>query len=405
MNISDDILRSPLVILTGAGASVPLGKLTTKQFIQHLLDNLAALYTQHKRAAEYLGRVLPAALAASLDVEDILGTLEDRVRFIDFLLADPEFARDVLFGDVTRATSYRARDLAARDIIYDKVIDHYGDVDANQAADLYRGLIGHLRDWTDQVVDRPILSLPFFTLNYDRAVEAACSVLGVPCVDGIQAVKGRTERRWTPSAFEEYRERSDSATTVLIKLHGSVRLGRRSMAAYGLGEDELVELPESIQRDPQPYKHAVLYPSRGAKEIDREPFYTHYRAFGGCLRRAALLLVVGCSLRDVEVRTALRTATEDNQALRILVLDPQAQHEDVARAVHTTPERVAVERREFTVEDPDTVERGTSPLMGLVRGYLSSALGREQVGTAYAFGKTAESARRPGTPLESQVSL
>ena len=388
MEISEDILKSPLVILTGAGASAALGKMTTAKFLQLLFENVNRLEAKNKEAGAYLRRVLPAALIQPLDVEDILGTLEDRERFLDYLLADPEFLKDVLQGDTGPAARYRGRDIAVRDFIYDQVIEHYGAIDAAASADLYRGLLGHLRQWTDQVVGHEILTLPFFTLNYDPAVEAACSALSVRCVDGIQTVPGRTERRWVRSAFQTYREHPDSTTVVLVKLHGSVRLGRRPMARYGVGEDELVELPELIIRDPEPYEHAVLYPSRGTKTLTSEPFYTHYRLFSTCLQRAALLVVIGCSLRDSDVLTALRVAVEDNPKLRLLVVDPRAQHA-VAAAIHIPPERVAVEPREFATEDPAAVERGLSPFMGLVRGYLGSALGGEQAGNAFAFGKTA----------------
>lgn len=195
---------------------------------------------------------------------------------------------------------------------------------------------------------------------------------------------------------------SDAVTIVLVKLHGSIRLGRRPMEAFGLADAELVELPEDIHRDPRPYEHAVIYPSRLPKDLTSEPFYTHYRIFNACLQRATLLLIVGCSVRDPDVQIAIRTAAEDNPRLRILVIDPRAQHEDIAARMHISPEIIAVHRRAFETEPG--AERGMSSFMGLVRGYMASALGVEP-GFPFVFGRTDEAAQFPGAlPELSQFS-
>lgn len=387
MEIAADIVKAPLVVLTGAGASVPLGKLTTREFLPHLFDIAGELDVTNREAASLLRQAVTTAMGANLDVEDVLGTLEKRADFLDYLLADPEFQRDVIKGDIRTAFGYRGRDVVARDFIYDQVLSHYGAIDTTAAADLYRGLCGHFNDWTDVGDRQRMRTLPVFTLNYDRAVEAACSVLGVRCIDGITEVPGHTERRWVRTVFQDYREADDTLSVLLVKLHGSVRLGRRPMQQYGLGHDELVELPGGLHRDPEPYMHAVIYPSRNPKELTSEPFYTHYRVFNACLQRAALLLVIGCSLRDPDVLIAVRTAAEDNPRLRVLVIDPAADHREVASRVHVSPDVIAVCRRPFAIEDAATVELGTSVFMGMVRGYLASAMGTASTG-AHGFGRT-----------------
>jgi len=66
--------------------------------------------------------------------------------------------------------------------IYDEVVACYGTVDSGAAADLYRGLLG-VMDQFD--VTDPIRTVPFFTLNYDIAVEHAVEALNLGLVDGF----------------------------------------------------------------------------------------------------------------------------------------------------------------------------------------------------------------------------
>jgi hypothetical protein len=370
--------------------------LTTSSFLDYLFDETLRFPPEQADAVLFLRNVIGVVQKQGLDVEDVLATLEKRAAFLDYLMADPEFQRDVLLGGVQQALRYRARDVAARDFIYDRVIQHYGAIDAKKAADLYRGLFAHIDTWTEQAAGGVLRTLPFFTLNYDRAVEAACSALGVPCVDGIAPVQGETERRWVRTTFHMYHEDPTHLSVVLVKLHGSVRLGRRAMARYGLGEDELVELPEGLQRDPQPYSHAVIYPTRNPKELTDEPFYTQYRVFNSCLQRAALLVVIGSSLRDPDVLIALRTALEDNARLRVLIVDPAANHIEVAGRIHVSPDVIAVERRLFAVEDAATIKRGASAFMATIRGYLAVAVGTSDMHSAFRFGTTREGPDLPG---------
>ena len=386
---------APLVLLTGAGASVPLHKLTTLGFLDLLSKSDAELQSRDSDAAQLLRRTLSSARKQGLDVEDVLAKLEDRAQVLDTLNDDVELQREVLKGDLHRSSGYRAQDIMVRDFIYDKIIEHYGTIDASASADLYRGLIGHLAQWTESAVGKPLRTLPFFTLNYDLAVEAACSTLDIACLDGITTVRGNTERRWVRTLFQSYQEK-DAPTVCLVKLHGSVRLGRLQMTPYGLGEEELVELASGMRRDPPPYRHAVIYPTRNPKALTDEPFYTQYRVFNSCLQHAALIVVIGCSLRDPDVLIALRTAVEDNPALRMLVINPATDHKAVAAAIHVPPDKVTVLQREFTIEDREYVDRGTSPLMGLLRGYLRAAVGAPSAHRAYVFGHTYDAATTPG---------
>ena len=202
-------------------------------------------------------------------------------------------------------------------------------VDASASVVLYRGLFEGLGHFD---AAKPVRTIPFFTLNYDLAVERACAGLGIPVVDGFDA--GVVERQWTPSVYREYVEQEDSMTVVLVKLHGSVRLGSSG--------GRLIELPPGTFRDPKPYRHTLLYPSLGPKSLEQEPYRTNYSIFRSCLMHAELLVVIGSTLRDAELNALIRGRVEENANLYVLVVAPDADAADAAERIGCNQDRVGV---------------------------------------------------------------
>jgi hypothetical protein len=82
-------------------------------------------------------------------------------------------------------------------------------------------------------------TLPFFTLNYDTAIEEATSNLGIRRVDGIIETPGAPEGRWTPATYTGYQPSGLEQSVVLVKLHGSVNqlVGQLGREAHGRPED------------------------------------------------------------------------------------------------------------------------------------------------------------------------
>ena len=183
-------------------------------------------------------------------------------------------------------------------------------------------------------------------------------------------------------------ESSDGTTVILVKLHGSVRWGRRSLGEIaGKPNDVIVELPHFVGRNPGKHLHAVLYPSESPKPTAAEPFRTGYRIFRHCLNHARILIVIGCSLRDPEVRSAISDAADDNPHLRLLLFGPEAKHDATAVDLGIDAGRVAAVRGRF--ETTDYVE-GKSAFMGCLRGYSASACADEgdPVKQSFRFGVT-----------------
>lgn len=144
-------------------------------------------------------------------------------------MSDPEISNvaDQLGRNLEGAlVSYLALLGQLTDAIHDDVIRRYRAVDPEKATDLYRPLLQGLDSISEGVPSRTI---PLFTLNYDTAAEHAVEGLHLGLVDGFKGVAGR---RWSSSEYLDYEEDPASTTVVLVKLHGSVRLGRNDKGAH-----------------------------------------------------------------------------------------------------------------------------------------------------------------------------
>jgi len=323
--LSEAIVSAPVVVLTGAGASVPLGKATTEGFVERVaglpLDQeLLGIFRQVAAACA------PSEGVQTVDIEVVLDHLARCIESGDALRRDPNF-RAVLFGrnppqmDIERLLK-QYRDL--REALLDEVVRHYGEVDGAAAARLYKPIL------VDVPQGLKAAALPVFTLNYDLAVEGAVDRLPVRLVDGLDRRRA-VNRTWSAAQFHKVRA-SRSTTVALFKLHGSVSWCR--------DENGVISEVVGLHRDPPPCKHVLLYPSLRGKNLQGEPWSTAYGYLRACLGRAKVALIIGTSLRDAELVDALIAALAANPALRLVFVGPSSNHEEWARRVGVKPARV-----------------------------------------------------------------
>lgn len=378
MALPEALTSCPIVLLTGSGVSVPLGLDTTVEFRQRVFDT--QLRDMDSGADREFFKFMLDCLSGpgATDIEVVLARLEKNAEWCDKLASDPRFVEKVLFGSPNLLTAFAAWNEKLADRIRDQVIYHYGNVDPAKAHALYRGL---LEVYEYQMgFDLP-KTLPFFTLNYDTAVEEACTRLGVRLVDGF--VDGPfTGRRWSPAAFTGYEVDPARLNCVLVKLHGSVRLGRRP-------DGELVELPTGLDRDPSPNTHAVLYPSLSPKALGDEPFRTNYRVLRACFGRARLLVVIGCSLRDQELNDVIRQSMDENDDLHLLNVGPEVDVNSLAHRVGFDLTRVGGARGYWEVESEETIRSGQARMFNAIRRWYASALDARGA-SPHRFGENTE---------------
>lgn len=289
--LNELIYKQPVVVFLGAGASAPLGMMTTVQFINWVRNQEGIDWRLIDRIIE---NIEPSKEVGSVpDIEAVLDYLE---KLIDGAQLYKKLGHSVSVDEY----------VSLRDQIEDFVIAHYSEIDADKAFSHYKPLL--------QELATPVL--PIFTTNYDLCVEKAYEhskpQLRPRLIDGFKKT-GVTIPRWSKTAYKDYKPREKGNDIILFKLHGSVDWHRTPA-----GEIQRIE---AKQRNPGNLKTVIAYPSRTKTEIHEEPFRTNYDYLLACLAHTKLCIIIGFSFRDQEIAEHFREATGVNKDLRLLIFD------------------------------------------------------------------------------------
>jgi hypothetical protein len=155
-------------------------------------------------------------------------------------------------------------------------------------------------------------TLDIFTLNYDMTIEMICEGETIVCTDGF-------EPSWDPRTFD-LDGTPDAPRVRLHKVHGSLVWYRRPGFRYVKMPLKPNESTDLHYFDGAPVTPMMLYPAL-EKEGDTSP----YRVLAGRLRAALgsadLLVVLGYSFRDREIRTLVVESLVQRPQLAILLVD------------------------------------------------------------------------------------
>jgi hypothetical protein len=291
---------SPIAFILGAGASAEAGVPTMREIpasfraVFPLAANEAALF-DHLLAA--LG---PRDRAGIVDVELLLASLERALE----LDRDPSAALLELRSEV--------------------------HVDLGVARSLSTKLKRYLRQACADPIDPVSVSylaplamfarsqgvLDIVSLNYDCSIEAIADRERVALTDGFRFF-------WSPGEEFDQRLESDLPVIRLYKLHGSLSWYRR--ATY-----EWVKLPirpsdESgfVYFTGEALSEVMVYPTV-EKDPGATPLTDLMLRAKAVLRQAAVIVIIGYSLRDERIREALYEALARSPTTEIVLVDPAA---------------------------------------------------------------------------------
>ena len=151
-----------------------------------------------------------------------------------------------------------------------------------------------------------------FTLNYDTIIEGVLAANQRQCSTGFTTTG---DRAWADS----FPKGTPSAESVrLFKLHGSVNWFKL--------ETNINEMPPLVTGVTTPTGQAqsmLIYPITHKVTYD-EPHLTLLHHFSRGLRAAEFCLIIGCSLRDDFVSSALVFAARDRRALHFIFCGAEA---------------------------------------------------------------------------------
>lgn len=337
MSVESDLfkrLRTNVLILTGAGASKPLGMPLMREFhdlVSGKLNDeerelLRKISLVHLEETEEKREVTP-------DLEALLALIERYRGFYDILFKDKNFgyhtseewgrwaeledkgllapepstdmsmsreSPDYLAQAYVRKEKLEAIDTLLRDLMFEE----YGkSIDASKLDELYSPLFGVIRKHTSQNV------IPIFTTNYDMAIEGYAQQSNIDLETGFESTP--TGNVWKPGRFIQFRASTGKQNIILFKLHGSLTCHEKG--------DDIISTFLPV-RNPAGYSSAIIYPTQTKEYPDEEPFRTAYNYLRGCFAIAKAVIVIGYSFRDRGIRRILEDTLEHNRKLLFILV-------------------------------------------------------------------------------------
>jgi hypothetical protein len=303
--LSGDICGSRLLLFLGAGASVTLGLRLMGPFMELLEQDMGSALL------EFMGEMFKVP-GAHRDLEILFETIEKYESTASWCAGQPAWKHAIStqqFSDFLGNVKQIKRHAS------DLVVSHYSQVDPSSALRLYKDFLLLLLESNSP------RHLPVFTTNYDTAIEDFVDAAG----DEFQLLDGfssGSRREWSPEILHKYRAKSANAQRyriLLFKLHGSSTWRVNARTRKYTKESTAEPAGEGSG-----YENALVWPGL-TKTIKKGPYETHYAYLEKCLRHAQLCVVVGFSFRDERVLAHFMGGLEANQALRIAVIDPNAE--------------------------------------------------------------------------------
>lgn len=303
--LNSAILSCDVALFTGAGASVPLGLPDTKTFVNQLDGDL-------RSTGSSLASLLASAIAkiGEGDVEVLLDALADWLTDLSKAKDVPAPGHESPMDAALTPLIQRYAEL--RTHVLKTVVSTYGRVRVDAVRACYDSL---LVDSTGPACLRR-KTLPIFTTNYDTAIEALAQETGrsLGFVDGFR--RTAFGLRWSADRYHKYKPGTRTGPDiVLFKLHGSSNWYRTEGGA--------IEKVDNFDLDPGQLKTIMIFPTqKKAQYLGTEPFDTSYGYFKACLMKLKLLIVVGFSFRDAEIRQYVWDALRTRSDFALLVIDP-----------------------------------------------------------------------------------
>lgn len=282
------------ILLTGAGASKPLGYATTEEFFNSEISGASWSPKQdniHATLVNILGD-------GSKDVENILRLIQPAEEFLKS--PSGEFLRRIIQNN-GHGDSYSGPIGAFAKQVRERCFDIYGaEPDDERVADLFSPLLEILK-WKKLPVD-------IFTLNYDLVLD---SLLEFASRSGVTAYDGFTANR---SKFDTAGYCDPDVMLRLYRLHGSlswVRVGSAIINQRHCARTSVphIYIPPGFKGDPNVKDHGG-------------PIVRAHEDFDTALKKAARCIVIGYSFRDPHINKKFESAFHLNGQLKVLVVDP-----------------------------------------------------------------------------------
>lgn len=305
---ADDIRRrEKLVIIIGAGASVPMGipamKGFTKEFEKHCDEILSK--DEAKWFIKYILRYLKKAanLGRFWDLEELLLRVRELKNaensaitklYRKFSFRGNSKSKDKFDQKITSmAQEYSELERELLKFIREKCIRP----DIKKGVEIYSNLFKLSKNF----------DLEIFTTNYDPIIENVCDNINIPYADGFMPEGNTGYFSWNPESL--YTQNLN-----LFKLHGSITW-------YKDSSGKIIKFPIDISKMGD-VQSVIIYPTE-YKELFKPPFNRLYFEFTKSIFKSTNCLAIGHSFRDDYMRELLLEKIRQEK-YKLTIIDPYA---------------------------------------------------------------------------------
>ena len=292
--------NNQLIILTGAGASIPLGIPGMAGMAKAFSRDIPSGTPQRK------GLDALREFGAGTDVEELL-------QLANAISAYPRDHLSEFIDHCVRAAGDNPTALAAFSRRRNAVVSHVREFRRHLLNWITQTCLAFNRDAADRIYGDIVGALvnggiTVFTTNYDSVLDHVAEERGITVSDNFRK-EGR-RFYWDPSlaSFENPGLR-------IVRIHGSIH-----WHASPDGRIEKLDPPTNYNSKGEILERLLIVPTR-FKDIYQRNYFPLYTTFLEALGQASTLIVVGHSLRDEYLLAAVRDRLRD-PGFRLIIVDP-----------------------------------------------------------------------------------
>lgn len=292
--------NSKVLVITGAGASVPLGMPAMDGFFERLKEEWQ----------KWMAPILESfPEGRKTDMELLLARLTYYEELRGVAQKDGCLTSNAV--NLTALSDLVKKSHRLREDIFDEIIRTYGKLSSKastKAVQLYKDLYFQLVSATR---NRPGV-LPIFTTNYDLTFEAIeKKVPDFKICTGIS--RGGDYGVWESSLYEK----AQDYDFAIFRLHGCSHWVRSRVGEIR----EIVFQPLPDRKDLENKEPRILYPVPDKdSRIEEEPFSTAYKYLKLCLAAAKTIVIIGYSGRDAVIQDYLGEALNTDAGKKLVIV-------------------------------------------------------------------------------------
>lgn len=285
------ILDLPIALLTGAGASIPLGFPS----MIGLVDRINKKFSDFKMFSD----------KKKFDFEDTLKKLlqacykEDKLS----IKRNKQSKKSKELGKLL----YNVRNLL------------FEELSKTPNLEIVKSLYGPLIKYLWKINSH----LPVFSFNYDRTFECFAKINNISLISGFPSTRRELENfgdmEWNPDEYTKYMPNENQKDIILFKLHGSINW--RNNYLFG----KIVQIDDELTRIMPGYGELIIYPIQPKISFLNPILELLDAYFSESLTRLKILVAIGYSFRDAHVVSKIENAKQINSDLMLISIDPHAQ--------------------------------------------------------------------------------